>query len=321
MTIECYAQRLLNPYRGVVHTIRYESAEAVTTDGVKWDIYVANHALLEGLGRAGRRAQISDIRYGHWTAEGGLKRGALYPSEDFRRLEEMGAVVYEYLLKVHRDVPFTFRDHFELWLLDQHDQPLALLHSVLTETDTETRPPLDWRAGIAATEQFCSSAVAGLHDAPGAYLTRHINALSNGNAQWFVRTDDGAGLGVRVIQGADRLRGRVLDADAFPALYIATAGMDAAHTQLVADYHAWQAPWLLMLPHLDDATRERMEAHAADYAVAIEQHHRLYPAVRDRQMLQAARVEAAFMRSTPERKPTSDALSLDYLELNREPGD
>lgn len=40
--IECYAQRLLNPYRGV----RYESAEAVTT----------------------------------------------YPSEDFRRLEEMGAV-------------------------------------------------------------------------------------------------------------------------------------------------------------------------------------------------------------------------------------
>lgn len=143
--IECYAQRLLNPYRGVVHTIRYESAEAVTTDGVEWDIYVANDALLEGLGRAGRRAQISDIHYGHWSAYSGLKRGALYPSADFRRPEEMGAVVYEYLLKAHRDVPFALRDHFELWLLDARHRPLALVHSVLTETDTETDPPLDIR--------------------------------------------------------------------------------------------------------------------------------------------------------------------------------
>src|SRR4030042_319866 len=89
-----------------------QSAEAVTTDGAEWDIYVANDALLEGLGRAGKRAQISDIRYGHWSAETGLKRGPLFPSDDFKRLEEMGAVVYEHLLRVHRDVPFRFRDPF-----------------------------------------------------------------------------------------------------------------------------------------------------------------------------------------------------------------
>ena len=99
MQIECYAQRLLNPFRGVVHIIRYQSAEAVTTDGIEWDIYVANDALLDGLGRAGKRAQISDIRYGHWSAEKGLKRGPLYPSDDFKRLEDMGAVVYEHLLQ------------------------------------------------------------------------------------------------------------------------------------------------------------------------------------------------------------------------------
>ena len=80
MQFECYAQRLLNPFRGVAHTIRYQSAEAVTTDGIEWDIYVANDALLEGLGPAGRRAQISDIRYGHWSAEKDLKRGPLFPS-------------------------------------------------------------------------------------------------------------------------------------------------------------------------------------------------------------------------------------------------
>jgi len=49
----------------------------------------------------------------------------------------------------------------------------------------------------------------------------------------------------------------VLEADAFPPLFIATSGMDAAHTRLVNDYHAWQAPWMLLLPHLDSAT----EAH------------------------------------------------------------
>ena len=33
MSIECFVQRLLNPYRGVMHTIRYAAAEAVTLDG------------------------------------------------------------------------------------------------------------------------------------------------------------------------------------------------------------------------------------------------------------------------------------------------
>mgnify|MGYP001087937616 CR=1 FL=1 len=42
MVIECYAQRLLNPFRGAMLTIRYEAAEAVTLDGLRWDIYVAN---------------------------------------------------------------------------------------------------------------------------------------------------------------------------------------------------------------------------------------------------------------------------------------
>ncbi len=38
MAVECYAQRLLNPYRGTMHVIKYEAAEAVTLDGVHWDI-------------------------------------------------------------------------------------------------------------------------------------------------------------------------------------------------------------------------------------------------------------------------------------------
>ena len=315
MQIECYAQRLLNPFRGVVHTIRYQSAEAVTTDGIEWDIYVANDALLEGLGRAGKRALISDIRYGHWSAEKGLKRGPLYPSDDFKRLEHMGAVLYEHLLKVHRDVPFTFRDQFELWLLDKQEQPLALLHSVRNDSETDTKPPLDWRAGIAAQEHFRSAAIADLNESAGVYLTHHVNSLASGVVQWFRRSDDGTGLGLHTLKGGDPLRGRVLEADAFPPLFIATAGMDAAHTRLVHDYHAWQAPWMLLLPHLDATTRSALETCACQQAEMVDKHYRLYPAIIDRPALQAARVEAAFVRSQPRTRKQDDALPF-YIELN-----
>ncbi len=316
MQIECFAQRLLNPFRGAVHVIRFQSAEAVTTDGIEWDIYVANDALLDGLGRAGKRALISDIRYGHWSAEKGLKRGPLYPSDDFRRLEEMGAVVYEHLLRVHRDVPFKFRDAFELWLLGHDDQPLALLHSVRADSETDTRPPLDWRAGMAAQEQFRSTAIADLNEPAAVYLTRYVNSLASGVAQWLRRADDGAGLGLHTLKGGDELRGRVLEADAFPPLFIATAGMDAAHARLVHDYHAWQAPWMLLLPQLDPATRSALEACACQQAELIQRHYRLYPEVIDRAALQAARVEAALVRSQPRPQTPDEVMPMFYIELN-----
>ena len=90
-TIWCYSQRLLNPFRGVVNIIRYKSAEAVTSDGIHWDIYVSNDSLLDGL-EHGKSVQISDIRYGRWSANEGLTRGPVYPSDEFFMLEEMGAV-------------------------------------------------------------------------------------------------------------------------------------------------------------------------------------------------------------------------------------
>lgn len=321
MQIECYAQRLLNPFRGVVQVIRYASAEAVTTDGVEWDLYVANDALLEGLGRAGKRAQISDIRYGHWSAEKGLKRGPLYPSDDFKRLEDMGAVVYEHLLAVHREVPFKFRDMFELWLLDRADRPLALLHSVCTDSETDTRPPLDWRAGMAADAQFRSTAVAAAEERAGAYLTRYVNSLSAGVAQWFLRADDGAGLGRHTLKGSEHLRGRVLEAEAFAPLFVATRDMDPQHAQLVQDYHAWQAPWLLLLPCLDDAARNALETCACEQAELVEKHCRLYPRMIDRAALQAARVAAALARGTPQANRRDEAWSLDYLELGVSEGE
>ena len=69
MTFQCFSQHLLNPYRGITSTIRYQSAEAVTADGVTWGVYVIDGGLLEGLPQDGK-TMVSDIRYGSWTETG-----------------------------------------------------------------------------------------------------------------------------------------------------------------------------------------------------------------------------------------------------------
>ena len=43
MNIVCYSERILNPFRGVMNIIALDDAEAVTTDGVNWSLYVRDH--------------------------------------------------------------------------------------------------------------------------------------------------------------------------------------------------------------------------------------------------------------------------------------
>jgi hypothetical protein len=320
MSFEHYAQRLLNPFRGAMHTVRFQSAEAVTLDGLNWDIYVANDQLRQGLDNR-RQAQISDIRYGSWSPDKGLKRGPLYPSDDFRRMEAMGAVVYEHLVHVHDSVPFGFADRFELWLLDTAGQPLALLHSAVAEQELDTSLPIDWRAGLAAHERFASAAMAELDGGgAGEYLTRYVNtrAGETPSAQWFRRDDDGSGsamLGVRIDPALD---GRRLAANAFPKLGLATTGHNDAHRRLIEDFQAWQAVWLLVLPGLDASTRQALEQQVRLQCQLVESQYRLYPDIIDEGAIQAALVEAILRRSqpAPAAGKKDDPLSTFYIELN-----
>lgn len=82
MELEACAQRLLNPFRGAMHTLRDGPAEAVIVDGVHWYICVANTEIIPACGRA-RRGQISEIRYGKWSQAAGLKPGACTPPKIF----------------------------------------------------------------------------------------------------------------------------------------------------------------------------------------------------------------------------------------------
>jgi hypothetical protein len=323
MHVEFYAQRLLNPFRGVVHTLRYGSAEAVTTDGVHWDIYVSNEELARDVDD-NTRIQISDIRYGNWSLESGLKRGPIYPSDDFLRMEEMGAVVYEHLTRMHDRVPFPFRDHFELWLLDRDAMPLALLHSTPSERELDQEFPVEWRAGFMARERFGSPVIQAIHShaSAGDYLTAHINARAGPApmAQWFLRESDGAGLGLHGIGLGEKLAGWRLPAADFPPFFLSVVGQDRLHQQLIEDYFAWQSPWLLLLTGLDAETRRTLEKQARLQCQEVMKQHRLYPAYADAGEIRAALVEAVMIGNHQIADRGADTLPTFYIELNPSSG-
>ena len=323
MSFQCYSQRMLNPFRGSMNCVRYGSADAVTADGVHWDIYVSNDGLMEDLAGHGR-PQVSDIRFGAWSQDKGLRRGPIFPSEDFRRMEQMGHRVYEYLLTVHDQVPFPFHDHYELWLLDRSARPLVLLDSAVAPDELASRQSLQWLTGQNCRRTFTSTAAGQLGiDATAAgaiadYLGAYINDCAGPTpaAQVFRRRDDGSGSGVAGIDLDAGLAGRTLAGDAFPATLIDATHHDAMHRQLIDDFIRWQAPWQLLLPALDTATRATFEQHARVQPLKLAQQYRLYPRIIDRQVIDAARVEARIRQTLPARKEPEKVLSTFYIELS-----
>lgn len=309
-----YSQRLLNPFRGIMSIIENEGAEAVTTDGVHWDIYVRDTALVEDL-EASHKVQTRDIRYGSWSVANGLKRGAIHPSDDFCMLEHRGALVYEYLLKHHAEVPFPLRDCYECWLLAEDGLPLALLHSVVREQDMELDCYLDWRAGHECRETFHSDLV---QSNAGVHLTRYINQLaaSGPRAQWFQRQADGSGVSGAGINGPGCERAHTLPKMRFPRFFVREDVAEPVERQLIQEFLLWQAPCLLLLQHgLDAELRCRLEQSAIQRAQAVDRLFHLYPCIMDQDAINVARVEAMLRSNEP--APVADVvMSTDYIELS-----
>lgn len=304
MIFRSYAQRLLNPFRGVMNIIECQGAEAVTTDGRHWDIYVRDTGLVEDIAN-GHKVQTSDIRYGSWSLKDGLKRGAIYPCDDFRVLEHRGALVYEYLLKHHNDVPFPLEDSIELWLLDEQHLPLGLLDSAVREEDIELDCPIDWRAGRECRKHFRTPRMQDLQGtaqteaSAGEYLTRHINKRAGElpQAQWFRRKPDRSGEGLPGINLETGRQGRRLPDTAFPTYFLREDDDSRPHRQLIQHFLAWQAPCLLLLQNLDTPARRRFERLATSRALGVDKQYRLYPTILDEAAIKAARVEATLRRN------------------------
>jgi hypothetical protein len=325
MKFDCSAQRLLNPFRGIINTIRYRSAEAVTADGVRWDIYVSNEALQDK--QSGSvRTQVSDIRYGSWSADSGLKRGPIFPSDEFMAMEAMGAIVFKHLLRVHNEIPFAFTDRFELWLLDWQQRPLVLLDSAADIASLDLKQPCIWRPGINCRKTFISAAADRLgidpsqHGAITDYLATYINARTTdlASAQIFERSDDQSGRGLHGINLESTLEQRRLAAEDFPVMLIETRSHDDRHKQLLHDFGCWQAPWLLLLPTLSPEQRRDYEVHARVQALKVAGQYHLYPAIMDQAVIDSARIEARLRNTVVEKKQAETTLSPFYLELDPE---
>ena len=242
MQLEYYSQRQLNPFRGIVNIVKYQSAEAVSTDGLVWDIFVGNDLLKEGL-EPNTRIQTSDIRYGKWSLEHGLKRGPIFPSDDFKYLEHQGAIALEQVQKLHGEVPFPLSDIFELWLLDQQNMPLALLESAVRQEDIETECNIAWRAGNLCRKTFSSTVFSELSAEilstgnAADYLTNYINsrAATPPAAQWFKRETSGYSRGLAGINLAPELETRTLADNAFPVFFLNHTSHDVTHQQFIND--------------------------------------------------------------------------------------
>lgn len=293
-----YSQRLVNPFRGILSVVETEDADAVSSDGVHWSLYI--HGETEDVRMNDgslRDVVLPDIKFGDWSAKDGLKRAPVRNVADLGRIDTIGSHLLETVKRAVGHLPFPLRDQDELWLLDAGDRPLALLHVAATEGERETPRNLAWRPGELAKTQFVSaSPLLERHpgQTAGMVVETLVNAASGSSprAQWFWRSSDGSGVGQDGVNIDSRIVGRTLSAGEFPALLLATAWAAAEERTLLEEFLAWQAPWLLELQHLSRDLRARLEHCAARRAAEVAKCHRLYPEVIDADRLTAVRVEA-----------------------------
>ena len=311
------AVRLLNPFRGVMNIIAYEGAEAVTIDGVHWDIYVKDMSLTADLDAAPNML-ISEIRYGHWTAEAGLKRGPIYPSDDFDMMEAQGNRVYQYLLEHYKQTPFPLTDSYELWLLDQHQMPLALLSSTYSEETMLFELPLSWTSGNAC-KQFFQSASDGTDNhglSIAEYLESRITRLAGKqpSAQWF-RREASITQGLTGIQLSENFEGRQLDNHHFPEFFVRGISSHNEYKPVFCQYLNFLAPYLLTLPTLTRTQRVKYEQEARKQAMCVNKLYKLYPYTCNKKHINAARVEARLRKDQSTNTQTDNTLSPEYVEL------
>ncbi|UCB55555.1 MAG: hypothetical protein JSW45_03240 [Thiotrichales bacterium] len=312
MDIVCYSERILNPFRGVMNVIALDDAEAVTTDGVNWSLYVRDQFdTAEDDPEEFTQIDNPHIRFGTWSEESGLKRAPVLPSYHYREIQHKGERLLEVVRHYAADVPFEFRDYYELWLLEQDThQPLALIDSVCCDRDIYDNDLLTWRAGNLCRSQFRSE-VANLADDSGTHadlLNRLINTRAGNrpSAQWFLREENGYGYGLKGINLGEHLVGREMSPRLFPRMFVEEHWENSTDAKLVSDFINWMSPWLLLLDFLKDPQRESLEQAARQHALLVDKLHRLYPKIVEEKHIKAARVEAMLRKTQQNNRQEQD---------------
>lgn len=310
---ECYSMRRLSPFQGVLQVVKTPNARALSVDGRRWQVQVRCEIRRPRWG--GSPQNVTTYRryvaFALWSIRDGLTRLPIDPTLHRAHLEEVSERLLVRLPVAAEKLPLLRRDSVELWLLDAKDRlPLALLGSAMEGRPLAKFRWLEWVPSPAGDRSFVARSLRakGMHADPTA-IADHREMVANlvhkaagrpRSAQWFRREEDGGGLGLEVpeqsAEGAPWC-GKRLPKSAFPELPLRERWSVAAERQLVADFHHWQAPLLLTLSELSEGTRNRLEHAARDRAMTVRALHRLYPAVINREVINAALVEASLRRS------------------------
>jgi len=320
MPVNCYSQRILNPFRGVMNIISTGGADAVTIDGVNWTLYIHDdfdcptddpEEFFE--------IEMPDIRFGDWNKESGLKRSPLIASYHYNEIQAIGQVLLNAVMQYADQCPYPFEDKYELWLLDQKtSEPLALLDSVCKQTEICHPDSLIWEAGLRCKQEFMKefSMPETQADNAGDFLNQIINKRAGDDpaAQWFYRNRFSYGKGLAGINLNQKLIGRELSARIFPKMLIQQQWQNEATESLVEAFINWLSPYLLVLDFLRDNQRESLELAAKNHALLVEKMFPLYPCVINKKVINAARIEAMMRKSNEAKTKNKTLEAIEYIE-------
>jgi len=299
----CFSQRMLNPFRGVMNVVEVGNADAVTTDGIHWTLYLHDESLQGMASESDSRIETPDIKFGVWSVDTGLIRAPLINTMEYSAIQQNGFELLE-IVKQYADlVPFDLKDNYELWLLDKYcDKPLALLHSVCYRDELDEYQPVQWRPGIRCHDTFKSHFLQNHTDNNlnhADWLAQQVEQ-SAGNSkctQWFLRDESGVGTGLQTPSDTHSLQGRILPKEQFPILMLNDEWIENNTTMVVNEFFSWQSPFLLLLQHLTDESRMRLEKLASKHVNRLFQMQRLLPKIIDHKTIKSALVEAVIRNS------------------------
>jgi hypothetical protein len=300
--VRCHAVRRLNPFEGVLQIVETNNARAYSPDGMIWQIQVLTRRPDHTWRSFSHVLPIEQFfNFGLWDAEGGLQKIPANPVMDIGGMTRAAEALSSQLRRLTGQLPFRLSDRYECWSTDYQGNPIALLATTeAPERMSDIRGPR-WQATRISDHGFVSPSLAarGIPAVGELGPRQHAEHLerevrhSGQKKAWFERSASGVG---RRIDPRDPEEAE-LPAGAFPPLGLKADWKDRQTRELATDYLAWQAPRLLTLQGIDDRQRRWLEPHACRQAVELAAVYRLIPRVIDREIIEAARVEARLRRA------------------------
>lgn len=264
---DCYSVRQLSPFVGSIHIVEADYCRALSSDGVHWQIQASCETHQQ-------RWKISDeaytprryVLYGSWSVQGGFSHLPLDPMLDVPKPQHVQQQLIEPLEKKACELPFAPLDHYECWLMQDPQTPLALLASATHAQMIPHIQPGRWQA-LPQQDYATDGLSATLQE-----QIKQLEAAINSHTQqaWFKRESPAK---------ATALTEHYLDLpdDSFPELLINLEAMGKNMQATAMTLIDWLSPRLLSLPQLSADSHNQLQQLAQHHA--LETHRRLavYP--------------------------------------------